>query len=213
MNKNVLFFAGFFCCLSLSSCISKQAVVSKYYTIEIPVSTVPAVPDSAQLIPIRCEIARVEMSPLYDRSQIINRSDSHEVTFYRYHQWAVRPSLAIGAFIENYMQDSKLFESVSARYSKVIPDYLFNTQIHRLEVLEERGRLTAHLELEFRILDHKDDRVLLRHRADRKEVLEQKDLNLFSRTVSEILLTELNKFNKQIREQREILEKASKHES
>ena len=47
----------------------------------------------------------MKISPLYEKAQIVNRSDSHEITYYRYHQWAIRPSVAIMEVTRAYLED------------------------------------------------------------------------------------------------------------
>jgi ABC-type uncharacterized transport system auxiliary subunit len=142
----------------------------------------------------------VEVSPLYEKTQIVNRSDSHEVTFYKYHQWAIRPSVAVRDVIRTFLEGAKLFESVSARYSMAIPDYRFSTTIRRLEVIESKKQFLAHLELEFRIVNDADGRVMIEHTANRTESLAKKELNLFASAISDMLVSELRIFEGLIRE-------------
>jgi ABC-type uncharacterized transport system auxiliary subunit len=190
----------------LTGCMSQQAVIQKHYTIENPGYQDNVTPDSIQVIPVSCEIEQVEISPVYDRNQIVNRSDSHEISYYKYHQWAVKPSLAVMELIKNYLEKANLFKSVSTRYNRDIPNYRFTTAIHQLEVVEIQDQFSAHVTLEFCILNNANNRVLLQHEADRIVPLSEKNLNLFARAVSEILYTELEKFAGTIRDQRKELE-------
>lgn len=192
--------------ISLTACISQQAVIQKHYTIEYPEEPENNAEDSQQAIPGSLEVQQIEIGPVYDKNQIVNRSDSHEITYYKYHQWAVKPSLALMRFTMYYLDKSHLFESVSSRYNRAIPDYLFTTNIHQLEVLEDKNQFSAHVHLEFRILRNADNRVLLHHEAERIEPLEERDLNLFAGAVSEIYYTELEKFAGMIRDQAKVLE-------
>jgi len=148
-----------------------------------------------------CEIDQVEISPLYEKTQIVNRSDSHEVTYYKYHQWAIRPSVAVMEVIRTYLEGAGLFEDVSARYSRDIPDYRFSTTIRQLEVLESKNQFQAHLHLVFRIISNADGSILAEHRADRTESLAKKELNLFASAISEMLVSELRAFEVLIRNQ------------
>ncbi len=192
--------------ISLTACISQQAVIQKHYTIEYPDYAESIAEDSKQAIPGSLEVQQIEMGMVYDKNQIVNRSDSHEITYYKYHQWAVKPSLALMELTMYYLDKSHLFESVSSRYNRAIPDYLFATSIHQMEVLEEKNQFSAHVHLEFRILRNADNQVLLHHEAERLEPLEEKDLNLFAGAVSEIYFSELEKFAGLIRDQAKVLE-------
>jgi len=192
--------------ITLTACISQQSVILKHYTIEYPEFAEHKAEESGQLIPGSIEIQRIEMGPVYDKNQIVNRTDSHEITYYKYHQWAVKPSVALMEVMMYYLDNAHLFESVSSRYNRAIPDYLFTTTIHQLEVLEGKNEFSAHVHLEFRILRNTDNQVLLRHAAERLLPLEEKDLNLFASAVSEIFYLELDTFADMIRDQLKVLE-------
>jgi len=192
--------------LGLSACISQQAVIQKHYTLEFPVFQENNPPDSIQALTGICEIEQIDVGQVYDRNQIVNRSDSHEISYYKYHQWAEKPSMALMELMMYYLEKAHLFESVSSRYNRVIPNYRLATTIHQLEVLEDRDQFSAHVHLEFRIINNADNRVLLHHEAERLEPLGEKDLNLFAKAVSEIFYTELEKFAGEIRDQPKLLE-------
>jgi len=179
----------------LSSCISEKSVTRKYYTLELP----PEISISSKMtsgsIPGKCEIGRVSIDPLYEKNQIVNRSKSHEVTFYMYHQWAVRPSDAIRSFISDYLNNKRLFESVSERYSRSIPDYVFETNIRDLEVVENGNSFSAHISMEFALVMNSNDSVMVKYEANRIEQLDKKNMNLFAYSVSNVLFEELETFS------------------
>jgi hypothetical protein len=108
--------------------------------------------------------------------------------------------------IKNYLEGTGIFQSVSTRYSRAIPDYRFSTYIHHIEVIESNDAFSAHIKIEFKIIENSTNQVLLKHEADRTETLSIKDLNLFARTLSNILLSELKAFTIMIEEQRSIFE-------
>lgn len=183
-----------------SGCLSEKSAVTRHYTIEWTSERKEAGNTGAPLIAGRCEIDQVEVHPLYEKTQIVNRSDSHEVSYYKYHQWAIRPSVAVMEVIRTSLENAELFESVSARYSRIIPEYRFLTNIRQLEVIENKNQFLAHLDIEFRIINNADGRILMEHRADRTGALAKKELNLFARAISEMLVSELSAFEELIRE-------------
>ena len=193
----------------LSGCMSEKAVITKHYTIEWPENRQDDRQDDRQeadgendwLVPGRCEIDQVEISPLYEKTQIVNRSDSHEITYYRYHQWAIRPSLAVMEVVRTYLESAGMFESVSSRYSRAIPDFHFTTNIRQLEVIENKNQFMAHLQIKFSLVRNSNDSTLIEHRADRTEPLNNKDLNLFAATISDMLVSELMTFEDLFRTQ------------
>lgn len=197
MKPTLLIYIGMM--ILISSCISEKSVIIRHYTIEWPDDLKVAEAEDPGLIPGQCEIDQVLIIPPYEKMQIVNRSGSHEITFYKYNQWAVRPSVAVAEVIRTYLEGVRLFERVSTRYSRTIPDYRFSTTIRQLEVIEKKNQFLAHVNLEFRIMNNPDEKVLIEHRADRTEPLAKKDLNLFAAAISDLLVSELRSFELLIR--------------
>ncbi len=188
--------------VSVTGCMSEKKIVMKYYTIEMPSGIVPLRTDPVPLINGSCQIDQVQVNQLYDKNQIVNRSGSNEVSFYKYHQWALRPSEAIKELILDYIGSSGLFQNLTAGYSRSVPRYRFSTTLTRLELLEDNRTFSMSLGIEFRLIDNSDERVILHHEADRLEVLKGKSLNLFAIEASNILCDELAAFVKTIEENR-----------
>ena len=189
-TKIALVFILFF---FISGCFSEQSVINKYYTIEHQYESPSDNMNGAFKISGICELMPVEINSLYESNKIVNRSDSHEITYYKSHQWAVRPSVAIREMTLQHLEDSKLFEGISIRYMSKIPDYRFVTLLRKLEVIEDEESFAAHLEIEFRI-KNKSGEMLANHIAQRTEKLAEKDMNLFAGKVSNIIYEELDLF-------------------
>lgn len=186
--------------LLLTSCMSEKTVVRKYYTLELPDDKNITASDTLSLIPGKCEIGRVNINPVYEKNQIVNRNKSNEITYYMYHQWAVRPDEAIMELLYKYMQGKRFFENLSTRYSRSIPDYRLETSINDLEIVEIDKSFSAHVNLDFSLILYSNDSILVRHQVDRSEPLQRKDMNLFAREVSNILYEELEVFTDLIKE-------------
>jgi len=185
----------------LSGCMSEKAVITRHYTIEWQDDRKEEAGENEWLVPGRCEIDQIEISPLYEKTQIVNRSDSHEISYYRYHQWAIRPSVAVMEVVRTYLEGAGMFESVSSRYSRAIPDYHFTTTVRQLELIESKNQFLAHLHIEFGLVSSVDGRTLLEHRADRTAPLEKKEMNLFAAAISDMLVSELRAFEDLVRSQ------------
>jgi len=185
----------------LTGCMSEKAVITRHYTIEWQDDRGEESVENQWLVPGRCEIDQVEISPLYEKTQIVNRSDSHEISYYRYHQWAIRPAVAVMEVVRTYLEGAGMFESVSGRYSRAIPDYHFTSTIPQLELIENKNQFLAHLHIEFSLVRNSDGTTLLEHRADRTVPLERKELNLFAAAISDMLVSELRAFEEIFRTQ------------
>lgn len=179
--------------LLLSSCIPEKNVTRKYYTLELPETYISTMQPAPERLQGECEIGRVSVNPVYDRNQIVNRNDSHEISYYVYHQWAVRPDEAIRELLYNYLDTKNIFERVASRYSRSIPDYRMEASIEKLEIVDNNS-FSAHIQMEFTLYDNSNDSILVVHGADRKEPLQKRNLNLFALEVSNIFCEELEVF-------------------
>ncbi|MFO7754797.1 MAG: ABC-type transport auxiliary lipoprotein family protein [Bacteroidales bacterium] len=204
MKNNVLILAGMI--MLMAGCMSEKTVVRKYYTLELPEETHNIRPDPPEWIPGTCEIRQVMINPVYDNREIANRSGSHEIIYYMYHQWAVRPAEAMHQLLYEFLSEAELFEAVYKRYNRDIPDYFFEAKVNDIEVVEEGETFSAHLNINLSLVDNKNNNVILSHRADRQEVLKKKNINLFASELSNLLYEELMAFELLLRDRKELFE-------
>jgi len=182
--------------LIMTSCLSQKSAVRKYYTIDLPENIEPAMIKETDIIPGKCEIQNAVIAPVYEKSQIANRSKTHEISYYIHHMWAVNPSESVKNYVYEFMQETGLFTHLSTRYSRTIPDYRLNTTVNDLEVIEQGKSFSAHLNIEFTLLMNSNDSILVYHKADRMESLKKKDMNMFASGISKILYEEISIFSK-----------------
>ena len=184
----------------LGACGSQKVVATKYYIIEIPMDSILA--KNRGLTPLsgkNCEIAAVDVNPAYATTQIANRSSSRALTYYSHHHWAIRPSTSFSRLILDYFIHVPIFNNVSDRFWRIQPELILETTVYHMEVVQDKDIFTAHLNLEFRLKDTKNDRNIISHRADRYIALANNDLNLFATGIGEIFYQELENLSEKIR--------------
>ncbi len=181
-------------------------MVRRYYILELPEETHNIRPDQPVRIPGTCEIRQVIVNRVYDNREIANRSDSHEITYYMYHQWAVRPAEAMHQLLYEFLSEAGLFEAIYKRYNRDVPDYLFEAKVNDIEVVEKGETFSAHLNISFSLVDNSNNNVILSHQADRMEAIKRKDINLFASELSSILFEELVTFELLLRDRKELFE-------
>jgi ABC-type uncharacterized transport system auxiliary subunit len=197
MNKLILFIFPLLACLW--NCGSQKVVATKYYVIEIPIDSI--LKKNVKILSETdkyCEIREVDVNPAYSSIQIANRNDSRALTYYSYHHWAIRPATSFTRLILDYFMHVPTFGNVSDRFWRVQPDYILETTVYHLEVIQEKDIFSAHLNLEFRLMTTESDKEIIQHRADRHMILENRDLNLFASAVGEIFFQELEQLNEKI---------------
>ena len=99
------------------------------------------------------EVAKFNVSRLYDRNQIILRLSAEEVREKAYHSWAVRPSEMITDAVEGYLKESRLFTDIRQDFVDVIPQYRITGTIKSLERLDSGDQWYANFRLSVQLVD------------------------------------------------------------
>ncbi len=185
--------------IAIMAC-GRKSMVRKYYLIEMP-----ALADSARWYKeppgtATCEIREVEVNPVFAGNDIALRRQSHEVTYYRYHQWAVKPAELVSTILVNYLENQGLFDKIQSRFWGETPDYSLQTHIKHLELIEEKKQLAAHLHIEFILFKNGSGQQVVSHQADRYVPLKKRNINLFAAEISSILMQEVRTLSERIAE-------------
>ncbi len=176
----------------------RQSIVRKYYLLEVP-----TVSDTTQVYELineeaTCEVAPAIVAPAFADRRIAIRIRDHELSYFQNHLWATTPRDAFTHLLETYLQRTGLFLTVSSKGWKILPRYELSTFVHQLEVVQNRKRFVAHLQMELFLRDTRENKVVVYHSFDRYEIIPAKDLNLFARAISHILQKELAVFSRKI---------------
>jgi ABC-type uncharacterized transport system auxiliary subunit len=183
-------------CLSALAGCAPKAVVRKYYVLEAG-----AAADStfayAHPLPFTAGFLELKVARVFDQDRIALRTGSHELSYYYYHQWAVRPSSSVSEAVFRIIRGSNLFSRLERNPSVEI-HYTLTGQLDRLERTSDGKKDAAHLSGEFQLLDSGENPVLL-HSFDRSVVLEpRRDMNAFADAVNRIVLEETVLFIRKI---------------
>jgi ABC-type uncharacterized transport system auxiliary subunit len=183
----------------MAGCGSQKVITTKYYVIEINDDSLKTETfERKPAIDQYCEIEQVDVYPAYASTQIANRSNSKEITYYAYYQWAIRPTDSFTRIMLDYFMHKPIFKSTSERFWRVDPIYKIETTVYRLEVVQENNTFAAHLEVEFRLMEAEEGIEILHHRSDKQIILKEKDINLLASAIGEIFYTELVRFSEKI---------------
>jgi len=195
--------------LMLSGCFGRKSVMQKYYLLELPAVADSVHEKTQSKTSATCGIAEVKVADAFASSRIALRTNTHELRYYSYHKWAVRPGIVLSQLVEQYLQEQRIFAFTSNRNLKRLPDYELYTEVKHLEVVERDDALAAHLNIEFQLVDNSSGEILLRHKADSRNPLAEKKLNLFTATIGEIVHNELQVLSQKIISYLESTEKSS----
>ncbi len=180
--------------LMFHGCLAHRDVTVRYYTLEYPQDADIELLANTAPVERSLLVNTVEIYPAFATNQIAIREDTHEIRYFSFNQWAVRPEQSLTALLTDFLKRSNIFESVYSPLAYIEPDLVLETTIYNLEIIEEGRNFNSRLSLEYRLINSRDGQVLHSHRADRKEALEDNNLNLFAASITSIFIGELGNF-------------------
>jgi ABC-type uncharacterized transport system auxiliary subunit len=187
-----------FLLLIFSGCGPRRSIPARYYVLEYPVEQQFDLISAARPVPNSCLIRTVQVHPAYSSNQIAIRGGSHEIRYFSFNQWAVRPEQSLTTIMIQFMKRHNIFQSIQTPALFTEADYVIETTVYFLELIDDDNDYLAHLSLEYRLRESAGGEVVLNHRSERKQILEEKNLNLFAAAISSIFVEELGIFARSI---------------
>ncbi len=167
-------------------------MVRKYYLVEIPSESEVTVADKT--LPFKVDIRDFNISKAFDQTRIAVRTESHEVNYYFYHHWAVRPSAAIADMVYDIMEAKNIFLRCSRDYT-YNPDYILEGYVHTIEHVMRQKKVAARLAMMFKLLETPTELPVLKYEFDRTVDLEKdRSMNGFAHAISIIVHQETETF-------------------
>ncbi len=175
----------------------KQDPVS-FYVIEIPSEDIIDNDKKFKTIDKYCEISSVDIFPAFASQRIALRGKSHQIEYFRNHKWATLPSEKFTSFIVYFFEKHQIFKGVDKRFRNFEPEYVIETRIFQLEVIENDNGLIAHINFELRLIENESGNILIKHGNKKYSSLEENTINDFSSAISEMFYKELIIFSNKI---------------
>ncbi|MBN2105496.1 membrane integrity-associated transporter subunit PqiC [bacterium] len=172
----------------------KKAVIRKYYILETPRPIKMADSVETVCLPIHVDIRDFQISKAINQTRIALKTKSHELNYYFYHHWAVRPSIGTADMVYQITAYQKCFRRLVRGYSSQ-PDYFITGNIQNLERDETGKKVAVHFAATLELIDAESNIPLIRHTFDRTEhYTNPKSMNSFAETISLILYQETTAF-------------------
>ena len=178
--------------LGICSC-SRKVMIRKYYLLEVPAYSGPEELIVESPYEFKVVVRDFRVAKAFEQTRIAVRSGTHELNYYFYHHWAVRPSAAVSEFVHYLVDHTGLFDRCFRGYA-ADADFMITGQIHALERLQTHEIKEAHLSMTFLLLEAKTERSLIRYEANRRAPFEEKDMNEFAGQMSRLLREETEAF-------------------
>lgn len=183
------------CTASLTAgCLTRAPEATRFYLLDYPADIELDLPVNGPFFDKSCTITPVDVSPAYSTHQIAIRENSHEIKYFALNIWAIRPEQSLTNIMDEFFRNHKVFESVQLSASGTETGFTLGTTVYTLEVVQERRDYYARLRVAFQLKDNHSNQIIYDHRADKRVLLEERDLNLFAAAISQIFVEELAEF-------------------
>ncbi|MCF7809906.1 ABC-type transport auxiliary lipoprotein family protein [bacterium] len=173
---------------------TRQVFVTKYYLLEYQ----PTAKNEKLLlekpIPGRVQVGNFNIPRSYDSIRIIARFSSHQINYYRYSLWAVRPQMAIADELVKHVNVYQIFLDCKREFLDSRPDYEITGQIHQIERFDSEGYSAAHLKMTFYFYNYESKDVLVSHSFDREVPITAGSMTIFAKVISDIAEEEVENF-------------------
>ncbi|MBN2000075.1 membrane integrity-associated transporter subunit PqiC [candidate division KSB1 bacterium] len=171
---------------------SKEALIRKYYLVEIPSEVIITAADST--LQYKVDIRDFNVSKAFNQTRIAVRTESNEVNYYFYHHWAVRPSVAIADMVYNIVEAKNIFYRCSRDYS-YDPDFILEGYVQTIEHVMQEKKVSARLALIFRLIKTPNQVPVVKYEFDRTiDLKDDRTMNGFAHAISIILQEETEIF-------------------
>ncbi len=173
--------------LTCTGCFGATTAEQRYYALSLPAPTEPQrQPPNRELL-----LHEVEISPVYNRPEIVYRISPQELRFFHQSNWADRPSRMIGQLLLKALGDAGIFRSVVDRLGTHVPAYALDTSVTALEEMQGGDQWFAHFAMTVRLSRFEDNRMIWQYSFDQRRPLNTQDLGLVVRAMSEILAEQM----------------------
>ncbi len=164
----VLLFAG---------CTGAKLPDTRYYQLAAPSSETTGGDLTLVLEPLTTDQA-------YDDERIVYRTTPYRLDYYQYHRWSAAPGAMVGNFLEQQLEHSGRFRSVSRDMTPDAPAILGGRVIAIEEVDTSKGHWVGRIALELTLTEAKTNRVLWTKQFEETEPLANQNPEGLARALS-----------------------------
>jgi len=179
--------------LTVAGCTS-QAVFTTYYLLDYYPSAKNSDLILDEPLPYKTQVLNFKIPRSFDSIRIIARFSSHQINYYRYSLWAVRPQVAVADLVAQHINAYDMFQKCQREFLEDIPDYEITGEIFQIELFESEAYSAAHLKMAFELYDRNKAEILVRHAFDREYPIPAQNMTIFAKALSDIINEETEIF-------------------
>ncbi|MBM3329871.1 MAG: hypothetical protein FJY67_10455 [Calditrichaeota bacterium] len=193
-RRSPVFLGLFLIALVILAGCAKQQLATSYYLIEYAPSPVNPQLKLSEPIPYRVQVRNFKIPRSYDSVRIIARYSSHQIDYYRYSLWAVRPQVAVADLLVQHIKAYNLFRNCQREFLEERPDFEITGEVTQIERFESEAYTAAHLRMRFEFYDSGSNDILLLHEFDREISIPPGNMSIFAKAVSDLISQESEQF-------------------
>ncbi len=199
MKRKLFLFSLLLLLLYVIGC-GKKAVIRKYYVLEPDTLITNQDMAISAFLPYNVDVREFTIAKAFSQPRIAVRLKSHKINYYYYHLWATHPSSAITYMVFRLVEGCGMFKKTNLGFS-VEADYIITGNIDKLEVIEKKNKLLAHLDMSFKLIDNRIDEVVLQKSYNHIVPVKDKSINDFAAEISNLLKQNTTDYLMQIHKQ------------
>jgi len=169
-------------------------LVTSYYLLEYQPSQKNELLQLDSPIPSRIQVMNFKIPRSYDSIRIIARFSSHQINYYRYNLWAVRPQVAVADMLVQHINAYHLFKDCQREYLEERPDYEITGEINQIERFDSEEYSAAHLKMRLDFYEYDSKERVVTHQFDREVPIPTESMTIFAKAVSDIVEQETENF-------------------
>jgi cholesterol transport system auxiliary component len=171
--------------LILVGCFAGKVVETRYYLL----SYIPEVDHIKRKkpLPLRLRVREFDIAEAYRRSELIYRQSAHELQFYNFQRWAVKPERLVTEALIKHIEATRIFEEVNSDIGEREADYILDGVVQAIEEYDNNEKWYAHLELDLRLKKLSNDSVVWRQNYNLRSEVSNQEPVFVVRTLSSIL--------------------------
>lgn len=142
--------------------------------------------------PYSMQVGRFEVQRIFNRQNIMYRFSPHQLQYYEYQQWAVRPDQMITDMVVKHLEASNIVNRVGTEFFETRPDYRLDGTVVALEKLDAGDLFFSHLAMSFKMLRIEDGAQIWDYSFDQRRQVFQQEMVYTVRSMSAIFQSQMD---------------------
>ena len=173
---------------------STKSIYRQYFILDYR----PVLQDSTLKIekplPYKVQVRTMKIPRTFDRVGIVVRYSTHQLDYYRYQLWAIRPQIVVSDLIARHISNYNVFQSCQREFLEERPDFEIIGVIDAIEKFDNEAYTAAHFAMKLYMRTYDGYENILSHEFDREEEMPVFKMELFAKKLSDILQEEVDVF-------------------